>query len=305
MLIATILLISLLSVGLFNASAATSETMFGNTKPSGDYQQYGTWGAKDEIGNIFQSSVDGQVTKARFYASADETGSHNVSIWNYDTATCIAGPFAWTPATGEGWKEYTLASAVSITAGVNYIVVVSTGDGSERFRALFSDMVAGNNGASLSWPAVASKEGAPGTMPTTVNPNHFQPNYRRDVVFEAGDSSAPPSSSEPDVSSQPDVSSEAVSSEPASSEAVSSEPASSEAISSEPASSEAVSSEPPAASSQPAASSAAASSTGGTGGTSSSADGNGNPKTSDLGILLALVGFASSGIIITANRKRK
>ena len=111
--------------------------------------------------------------------------------------------------------------------------------------------------------------------------------------------SSEPASSEA-VSSEP-ASSEAVSSEPVSSESVSSEPASSEAVSSEPASSEAVSSEP--ASSQPSASSTGG--TGGTGGTSSSAGGNGNPSTSDVGIILALAGIATSGIIIKTARKRK
>ena len=68
------------------------------------------------------------------------------------------------------------------------------------------------------------------------------------------------------------------------------------------------SSAPPADSSSapPAASSAAAtSSTGGTGGTSSSAGGTGNPKTSDIGIIIALAGIASSGVIFTAAKKRK
>ena len=61
------------------------------------------------------------------------------------------------------------------------------------------------------------------------------------------------------------------------------------------------SSAPPAASSQ----APSASSNGGTDSTSSNAGGSNNPHTGDFGILLALAGFASSGIIIKTAKKRK
>ena len=184
-----------------SSTPVVTQTMFGTGTPSGSYQQFGTWAGKDEIGNIFRASVNGNVTKVRYYSGANETGSHNVSIWNYDTSTKLAGPFAWTPSTGAGWKEYTLGSAVAITANVNYMVVVSAGDETARYRAIFQNMVAGNNGGYLSWPNDASRSGNPGTMPTTLPPG-YQQNYERDVVFTTGApassaiaSSAPPASS--------------------------------------------------------------------------------------------------------------
>ena len=89
-------------------------------------------------------------------------------------------------------------------------------------------------------------------------------------------------------------------------EAASSEPAASSEAPAASSEAPAASSAPPVASSSapPAASSAAASSTGGTGGTSSSAGGNGNPSTGDIGIIIALAGLASSGVLLTAKKRK-
>ena len=167
-----------------SSTTGVAETMFETEKPIGHFQQYEPWDAGNELGNIFQSSVNGKVTKVRYYSGAGETGAHNVSIWNYDTAICLAGPFSWTPETGEGWKEYTLATPVSITASVNYMVVVSTGEEVQKRYVIIQNGIGGSNGSNLSWQWEPCRVGALGTMPNTKHKDHWEANYVRDVVFE-------------------------------------------------------------------------------------------------------------------------
>ncbi len=79
------------------------------------------------LGTLFSPKVDGTVTKVRMYVGGKASGIHYVGLWDYETATLLtAQVYEWDIAGGtEGWQEFTLPTAVSLTAGKQYVVAVS------------------------------------------------------------------------------------------------------------------------------------------------------------------------------------
>lgn len=85
-------------------------------------------GGQDVLGTRFYSSVDGTITKVRMYADAQASGTHTITIWEYDTKTLLAGPFDWEITAGTtGWIEYELPTPLAITANTKYVVAISVG----------------------------------------------------------------------------------------------------------------------------------------------------------------------------------
>jgi Domain of unknown function (DUF4082) len=75
------------------------------------------------LGTRFYADVDGQITQVRLYTNAAEGGSHNVRIWRTSDGASLAGPYTWTITAGtEGWKTFTLPTALNITANTDYII---------------------------------------------------------------------------------------------------------------------------------------------------------------------------------------
>ncbi len=135
-----------------------------------------------ELGTRFYANVNGQITGVRIYATAQEGGSHTVRIWNASTGTVVAGPFTWDFSSGtEGWKTFTLPTALSITANTDYVVSVSnSGDRwyAQAVQGFASPIVNGNLNTYVGSGVYSVTLG---TMPASSWQNT---NYFRDVVFE-------------------------------------------------------------------------------------------------------------------------
>ncbi|MGN1040208.1 MAG: DUF4082 domain-containing protein, partial [Candidatus Fimimonas sp.] len=132
-------------------------------------------------GIIIVSDTDGFLTKARYYASSQETGVHKVAVWNYDTGTCIAGEFNWNlcATNGEGWYEFVFNTPVWIEGNTKYVVSVTSGDNLQLARGplLSSDKTYGNVTIVAGGGVYADSVGK---MPTN---SWNSSNYMRDVCF--------------------------------------------------------------------------------------------------------------------------
>lgn len=86
-------------------------------------------GYRNELGIRFTPKLYGKITQARVYTSAQESGIHYVSVWDYATGELVSDEiYEWDIAAGtEGWREFTLPQAVEITAGKQYVLSVSAG----------------------------------------------------------------------------------------------------------------------------------------------------------------------------------
>ena len=76
-----------------------------------------------EMGMMFSSSTDGQITQIRYYEAAGETGTHIGRIWSLVGTLLANVPF--TDQTGSGWQYATLTTPLSIIANTYYIVSVN------------------------------------------------------------------------------------------------------------------------------------------------------------------------------------
>ena len=123
------------------------ETIWGSLNGS-------SWGSatSHELGTKFQSSAAGNITKIRVYAVSQESGSHTARIWNNSNNSVIGGPYTFACGGSNGWYEYTLPSAVAISADTEYTVSVSTGTDLNKNMAhtTAGGTSAGNNGNHLS-----------------------------------------------------------------------------------------------------------------------------------------------------------
>ena len=73
-----------------------------------------------ELGEEFETSIDGTVTGIRFYRTAGDTlTSRQLSLWN--TAGVLLGSVVTTGETGSGWRTVNLPAPVAVPAG-RYIV---------------------------------------------------------------------------------------------------------------------------------------------------------------------------------------
>ena len=159
-----------------------SENMFGS-KTGTSYNETVAY----ELGVIFQTSAAGQITGIRVYAVTNDTGDHTARIWRNSDNAVIGGPYTINYSGANAWVTYNLPSTVSIAAGTQYTVSVTTGAGTTKYYASISgDLTnAGNNGNHLSWPANAGVYGTTlGSRPTSVWNGS---NYLRDIEFTTGE----------------------------------------------------------------------------------------------------------------------
>lgn len=154
--------------------ASTSCSLFSNPIPpsmgnEGDF----------ELGVKFISSVNGYITKIRYYKTPGEEGTHTGRIWL--TGGILLASVVFTNETATGWQEMPLATPLAITAGLQYIVSVNA---NLTFALEPYGLVSVISSCYLS-----TFDGAlnglyhpdPGTFPNlSVNKS----NYFRDVVFE-------------------------------------------------------------------------------------------------------------------------
>ena len=165
------------------AQAPVGETIFNTQTPTVTGS-----GGQDVLGTRFYSSVDGTITKVRMYADAQASGTHTITIWEYDSKTLLAGPFDWEITAGTtGWIEYELPTPLAITANTKYVVAISVGPnglyakGENQMSApitngnLTADACLYSGNANL---GTAQFPGDPAT-----NGGISSNNYFRDVVF--------------------------------------------------------------------------------------------------------------------------
>jgi hypothetical protein len=136
-----------------------------------------------ELGTQFKTAVDGDITGVRIYTDGIETGDHEVRIWRESDATVLSGPHTWSVTTGsQGWRNFTLPAALSITANTDYVVSVATGS-DERWSGTADGFALPiNNGDLITYTGSGVYSTVTGTMPTMAFQNS---NYFRDVVFVA------------------------------------------------------------------------------------------------------------------------
>lgn len=73
-----------------------------------------------EAGVKFQSSVGGWIDGVRFYKSANNTGTHTISLWDANGNRMATGPV--TGETASGWQTGTFPTAIQIQANTTYVV---------------------------------------------------------------------------------------------------------------------------------------------------------------------------------------
>ena len=74
---ATLIIASMLLFAVSSLRGA-SESIFPNSVvPDAEYDDAPSW----ELGTIFSSTAPGQITEVRVFSLPDETGGHNVSLW--------------------------------------------------------------------------------------------------------------------------------------------------------------------------------------------------------------------------------
>ena len=81
-----------------------------------------------ELGMLFQSSTDGDITAIRFWRADSEPsadGSHVGRIWAADGSLLDSTSFTG-ETLGGGWQEQALAAPLAILAGTTYTVSVNT-----------------------------------------------------------------------------------------------------------------------------------------------------------------------------------
>ena len=152
------------------------ETLFTNQLPVavGDGGGY-----RNALGLIFSSKVDGTVTKARLYTCAQESGVHNVSLWERSTGQMVSAEvYEWeiNPGT-EGWQEFTLPEPVNITANKEYVISISTGP--DCLYVYSEDTVPIENGNLMA----AAGSGRYTPLIQGMPNEAYQQQYFRDVVF--------------------------------------------------------------------------------------------------------------------------
>ena len=131
-----------------------------------------------ELGTLFSSDVSGSITHVRLYTSAQESGTHTIRLWEYETGTQIAGPYEWDIEAGiNGWRTFVLPEAIRVEADKQYVLSVSTGSFGSYARTvgLLSEPLV--NGHLTAYGSLYTDQ--LDTMPAiSLNDTHF-----RDFVF--------------------------------------------------------------------------------------------------------------------------
>ena len=134
--------------------------------------------AAGEFGMIFTSSAAGQITGLRYWKSSSDTGTHTGRLWRVSDRALLA-TVTFSGGSSSGWQTQNLSAPVTIAAGTQYLVTVSTpkyygytnkGLGNVITNGYLSTVVGSNGlyGFTL------------GAYPTLI---YQQSNYFRDVVF--------------------------------------------------------------------------------------------------------------------------
>jgi hypothetical protein len=186
-------LVSLLLLGLAAPGMSSAVTIFSGSQtesaglpvPIVDTQDY-------ELGTVFESSIDGQVTALRFYMGPIEAGDPGTIIGTlWDDGGIILAQETYT-GLAPGWNEVPLTTPISIMAGTSYTVSANTNAGTTGVGSYAFDNGPGGNGffggGFASGPLTATSGvfvTTPGSFPTSIFPNNANggSSYFRDIRF--------------------------------------------------------------------------------------------------------------------------
>jgi Domain of unknown function (DUF4082) len=160
----------------FTGVISSNQTIFTTQTPVLLNQSDGS-AANYELGTVFTSSAAGNITAIRFWKASNETGVHTGNLWTASGQLLASVTFS--NETASGWQQQDLSNPVPVTAGVQYVVSVNTGN------TYYVDTVGGlasqiTNGNLSSVVGSNGLFGPPGQFPTSTYQNS---NYFRDVVF--------------------------------------------------------------------------------------------------------------------------
>src|SRR3990172_6353825 len=161
---------------LFAAPLCAKQSIFTTQTPQ---VQVDTDNAAGEYGMIFTSPAAGQITGLRFWKSSSDTGAHTGRLWRVSDRALLATVTFINANTATGWRTQSLSAPVSITAGTQYLVTVST----PKYYG-FTNNGLGNVIANGSLSTVVGNNGVYGmTLGAFPTLTYQCSNYFRDVVF--------------------------------------------------------------------------------------------------------------------------
>jgi hypothetical protein len=136
-----------------------------------------------EWGTVFDFNSAGFVKGGAFYKQIGNTGTHSLSMWNYDTSAFLASTL-FTGETAAGWQTQNFTTPIPVVPGVNYMIAYgsSTGHNSQA-SGFFAPSTSPNGYINIKTHGSGGESGFNGTIgnvPTAGAPN----DYGVDVLFE-------------------------------------------------------------------------------------------------------------------------
>ncbi len=160
------------------ACLAASETIFPDAvSPAAEYYDAPSW----ELGTIFRPTAPGQITQARVFSLADESGNHVVSIWLNSPETLLFRT-NWNFGGDGAWITLPIPNLRVQANGDYTISITTTAAGMYPANSDYFD-TPGDDGQHLSWPQGAGVfDATAGNRPAS---SYHGTAYLRDIVFEA------------------------------------------------------------------------------------------------------------------------
>lgn len=88
-----------------------------------------------ELGQVFTPEKAGKIQAISVYGINGENGRHIARIWRNADNTCIGGPYEIDFTGSDEWYVYSLPVPVSVKAGIEYTVSVTTGEDPQKYYA--------------------------------------------------------------------------------------------------------------------------------------------------------------------------
>ncbi|MWV58711.1 DUF4082 domain-containing protein [Rathayibacter sp. VKM Ac-2754] len=142
------------------------------------------------LGVRFAPTVDGTVTRLRFYKGPGNTGTHVGTLSNADTGAEIGRATFVGESTG-GWQEVAFATPVAVTGGTDYVAAYTTTTGS------YSATVNGFGSGGTRGPLVTASDSGAYTYGTGFASSRSTTNYLVDVAFVPSVATPPPATPTP------------------------------------------------------------------------------------------------------------
>ncbi len=152
------------------------EKLFTNPNPSGSVFQNESY----ELGMKFQVAVPGKIHGCRYWRTPFETGSHTGNIWS--SAGILQASAVYSNESASGWQEQLLATSLTVTPGVTYVVSVNINFSYISQAAGLATQITNGNVSSVDDNLNGLFATTPGTFP---NGSFNESNYYIDILFLA------------------------------------------------------------------------------------------------------------------------